>query len=237
MTMSETGGCCVTARTILISALLCCSAQATAAPQDTAPYEFLNFYVHEIGEIEHLRARAEKDATANPEDFMSCIRNTSSLIFELAAAKEILVKMHLSLHNPAHEAPQLISGLYGQRLEVFDDMRVTCTAFSVGPKPGVDYSALSAKAPIMTAMMQALDKMTFTATELVIGSAISDRADSQNHANHLVITRAQRANLVQQIESYFGDSLDRKDAPIAVQGAKMIKEKLNEYFVSDDPWK
>ena len=87
-------------------------------------------------------------------------------------------------------------------------------------------------------MSDYVDKMLFDASPGMFATLINNRANSKNQANHLVITRAQREQLLKTIQNYFGEKLSRSDADANsyVAIAQLFRDKLNEFKCADDPW-
>jgi hypothetical protein len=107
-------------------------------------------------------------------------------------------------------------------------------AMVAGPKPGVDYGKIVANAPKITAAIEEIDKSLFQMTAMVFMSLIDMKADCQNRANHLLINKAQRDDLVQQIDDAFGANLDI-DKRYVVSSAWLMKKKFQEFKCSDEP--
>jgi hypothetical protein len=80
-----------------------------------------------------------------------------------------------------------------------------------------------------------IDETELRASALVFATLINMRADTQNHVSHMVITRAERDELVGQIERAFGDKLNAPDDYAAGQ-AVVLRTKLKEFKCADDPW-
>ena len=55
------------------------------------------------------------------------------------------------------------------------------------------------------------------------GLLIDQRADSKNHASHLIITKAERAELLHAIDESFGKKLDDKNANDLVSSGATLK--------------
>jgi hypothetical protein len=83
-----------------------------------------------------------------------------------------------------------------------------------------------------------VDKSFFEASPGMFGTLISPRADSKNHANHLLITREQRDQLLRSLASEFGDEMKMKgdDVPYYVAIAQLFRAKLIEFKCADEPW-
>jgi hypothetical protein len=94
-----------------------------------------------------------------------------------------------------------------------------CSAFVGGPKPNVDYTKLGADIPKTRAKLDFIDKALFEATPAIFMTLIDSKPDSNGHASHLSITKAERADLIKQIDTDFGSKLDDKGANYTVSAA------------------
>ena len=106
-----------------------------------------------------------------------------------------------------------------------------------GPKPGVDYDAIAAEAPKLTAEMEYIDTALFDAIPLVFATQIDPVPDSNNHMSKLIITNAQRNKLIADINSEFGAKLDQKDQGHIVGAAWLLRAYLGKekgYSASDE---
>jgi hypothetical protein len=64
------------------------------------------------------------------------------------------------------KVPETIAGFYEQKIEVHKQFIAIASAFVSGPKPGVDYGAMTADAPKLTAMLEYLDRAQFSGDAL-----------------------------------------------------------------------
>ncbi len=63
------------------------------------------------------------------------------------------------------------------------------------------------------------------------------KEDSKGHANHLIITKEQRAALIAKLNDSFGAKLDQKKQNYIVSAASVLRDYLNKDFkCSDEPW-
>ena len=109
--------------------------------------------MREIGITEELRELAAKEVTepgANKNAAM--IRSGTRIVLELTSQVAILKSM--SLNPPFDDMPATIAAFYQQKIDAYNKMIAMATAFVQGPKPGVDYGALAAEAPKLTAMIE-----------------------------------------------------------------------------------
>lgn len=74
-------------------------------------------------------------------------------------------------------------------------------------------------------------------TPLVFATLIDMRPDSKNHASHLVITKAEKAKLLQDLEDRFGTKMDDKTQNLTVSAATVLRGYLlKDWKCSDEPW-
>ncbi len=99
------------------------------------------------------------------------------------------------------------------------------TAFLSGPKPGVDYDAMAADAPKITAMLEYIDRSLFQATPAIFAMLIDDKPDRQG-MGRLSITRAERDRLVRSLRISFGKKLDQHDQNLIVSSASVLRDYL-----------
>jgi hypothetical protein len=110
------------------------------------------------------------------------------------------------------------------------------TVFLSGPKPGVDYGAMTARMPQITAEMESIDKAIFNVSPAVVLCLVDERADSQGHLSHLIITKNQRKQMIDGIDRAFGPSLMAKDQNFTVSAAWLVKQGLLRYKMADEAW-
>ena len=110
------------------------------------------------------------------------------------------------------------------------------TAFLSGPEPGVDYAALAADAPKVTAHLEYVDRALFEATGAIFATLIDFRSDTQD-ASRLIVTRAERDRLVRDLQISFGKKLEQQDQNLIVSSASVLRDLLAKkgYKCSDEP--
>jgi hypothetical protein len=197
------------------------------------PLEFAQSYLRAQFELEQIRARSEQDLAAG-DKMMTCIRNGERFELELTSQISQLKRLHLATaFESVNGAPAQISEMYDLKRTIMRRITAICRAFLI-QRPGIDYSALAADSAKITADLEALDKMLFQEGVMVFGALIENRESSLHHADHLVITRRERDELLAQIKNEFGT--DAKGANLSVSSAFLIRDKLMEYKCADDPW-
>jgi hypothetical protein len=112
---------------------------------------------------------------------------------ELASQISMLRTMHFNL--PFETVVERITEFYKQKLDIYQKFTSICSALIAGPKPNVDYGELASEPPKLNATLEYIDQSLFKLSPLVFATLIDMREDSQGHANHLIITKAERAKL------------------------------------------
>jgi hypothetical protein len=154
---------------------------------------------------------------------------------ELDSQIRILNKMHLNA--PFDQLTDIIVTLYGKKVELHNTVIKMDTTFLSGPKPSVDYDALAADAPKITARLEYLDRTLLEATPLIFATLIDSKPDKQGHMSRLSITRAERNELVRRLQISFGKQLDQDNQNLTVSSASVLRDYLVKkgYKCSDEP--
>jgi hypothetical protein len=101
----------------------------------------------------------------------------------------------------------------------------------------VDYQTLMAKLPEIRAELDDVRKGLFDAAPMVFMSLIDMKPNSQNHVNHLIITKAEKADLRDQLNILLKDEPDRGDHDYYISAAMILRAALQkDYKCADDPW-
>jgi hypothetical protein len=224
----------------VIASVLAMGASSTfgADAQETSHLAFVTEYIRELAAIENIRTAAEQQLKQGTKDdvFSNAVYSSTRIQFELRAQISRLKGMRL---NPPFETIiSDLTGFYEHKIELHQSMIDISSAFIVpDPKPGVDYAALAAEMPKIRAALDYIDESVFQAAPLIFATLIDQKADSKNHASHLIITKAERAKLVADITRNFGSKLDQKDQNFLVSAASVLKAYLlKDFKSSDEPW-
>ena len=77
----------------------------------------------------------------------------------------------------------------------------------------------------------------FDASPLVFMSLVDQKADSQGHISHLIITKGEKADLQDQLEIMLKDEPDKGDHDYYVSAAMILRAGLKKgHKCADDPW-
>src|ERR1700730_9988337 len=218
---------------VLVALLLWYPATASAA--ETSRLAFVTEYIRELGVNEDMRALTAREIAEPTDKNVAMIRGSTRIVLELTAQIGMLKGMNLN--KPFDGLPRNIAEFYDQKIMVHNQMNAMATAFLSGPKPGVDYSAMMAEAPKLTATLEYIDRALFQATPLIFATLVDEKPDKDGHVSRLTITRAQRDGLVQSLQISFGKKLDLSDQNFTVVSASVMRDylSLKGYKCSDEP--
>lgn len=222
---------------LVLSAIDPASAATARAPVETTPFELTQNFLRQIGTFERDRLKASKDQTADPNDFASCVRNMTTFQIHLGYSSTYMLSVKLADGNMAKAIPPLVGAIINQKYVIVGDIIKNCQAFMTYD-PKTNYAQIAQRAPQTTAFSNEIDKNLMESSSMMFTALISPRGDSKNRANHMVITRAQRAQLLDLLASEFGDELNMTgdNVPYYVAMAQLYRDKLNEFKCADDPW-
>jgi hypothetical protein len=202
----------------------------------TDPFVFVQQYIRDIGATERLRAQAAKEvAEAGPDPWAAVIHGGTQLSFELHS--EALMLNEMRLLPPTENVPAQFAQLLEQKAKLHEATVDLAEKMMSGPQPGVDYGKLAATAPKLRAMLDETDETLFEATPLVFATLTSQTPDGHGHANQLVVSKAARTMLIQNLEGEFGGLLQDKNQNYGVEAATVLLGYLqnNGFKSSDEP--
>ncbi|HEY7306276.1 MAG TPA: hypothetical protein VH601_19280 [Bryobacteraceae bacterium] len=205
---------------------------------ETSHLAFVTEYIRQLGAIEDIRASWEQDMAQakNPNDSITALIHTSTQM-RLELRFQIVTLQGMKLKPPFETVIPNIVALYEKKVELYQQIIDIGTAFIGGPKPGVDYGTLAAQMPQIRALIEYIDKGLLEASPAVFMTLIDMRQDSQNHVSHLVITKAERAKLIDNLKRNFGEKLNQKSPNYTVGTASLLNEGFHKDFkCSDEPW-
>ena len=168
----------------------------------TPPLEFVSEFVRQLAAIENIRFVGAMEYEKDKDNiFPNMIHTSTAFKLELATQVSLLNDVHFNA--PFKEIPEQLAEIYQRKIELHDQMIELATAFMSDPRADVDYGKLAAEMPKLRARGEFLDTSIFKMTPAVFATLIDMRADSQNHASHLVITKAEKAQLLSKLASSF----------------------------------
>jgi hypothetical protein len=229
---------------LAIAARICLAAAlAVGAPStfgvekpETSHLVFVTEYIRELSAIENIRDSGEKELKEDPNSTFSNMIHSSTL-FQLELGSQIKMLRGMRLKAPHDQLIPNITAFYERKILLWKRMAEIGGAFIGGPKPGVDYSKLGAEMPELRGQLDFIDHALFEASPAVFATLIDLKADSKGHASHLIVTKEERAKLVDNLNTAFGTKLDAKDQNWSVSAASVLKAYLlKDFKSSDEPW-
>jgi hypothetical protein len=136
------------------------------------------------------------------------------------------------------EFRDVLKELDSERIRIFREMNQMAKAMMSGPKPGVDYGAMAAHAPELTAELEQVDKSMFDMAKAMFFAVVDDqRLGPDGKLYHLLLTKKDRADMIQLIDNVFGSELEEKNPAYIVGAAWAIKFGLTRpnYKSADEP--
>lgn len=204
---------------------------------ETPHLAFVTEYIRELAAIEDIRASGEKDLKNGKKDevFSTAVYTSTRMQLELRSDVKMLNGMYLK--DPFDFLIPDITNFYEQKIELHQRLIDIGSAFIGGPKPGVDYGKLAAEMPKIRATLDDIDHTLFQAAPSIFATLIDPKPDSKDHLSHLIVTKAERKKLIEDLDLYFGAKLDQKDQNYTVGAASVLKAYfLKDFKCSDEPW-
>jgi hypothetical protein len=205
---------------------------------ETPHLRFVREYVRELIADESLKINGEKEfgeAKTDNERFSTGIYVSKSVQLELRSQIAMLKSMRL--RDPFDTLIPSLIGSYQRQIELQQKFMDISSKFLAGPKPGVDYQALAAKLPEIRAELEDAQKAVFDAAALVFMTLIDQKPDSQGHVSHLLITKAERADLQDQLEIMLKDEPEKGDHGYYISAAMILRGGLQKgHKCADEPW-
>lgn len=193
-----------------ILALVAIAAGQTGSPHPRRPrpgtphLQFVKEYIRELIEDEELKANGEKelsDAQTLNEKFSAGIYFSKSTQLALRSQTAMLKGMHLN--DPYDDLIPALIAFNERQIQLHQKLIDISSKFMAGPKADVDYQGMAAKVPEIRAELDNIRKGLFEAAPMVFTSLIDIKLDSQSHVSHLIITKAEKADLQDQLNILF----------------------------------
>jgi hypothetical protein len=221
---------------VVATALLFCTTGAKAQAAETPHIQFVQEYIRELSEMEDIRASAEVDLKRkDTNQFADAIHWSTRNQLALRTNISILNGMHIS-GDLGFLIPHIVA-FYQQKLDIHERLIAIATEFMSGPKPGVDYGKLAAEMPKLQATLEYTDESFLKMSAMVFVTLIDPKPDSANHMSRLIITSAERQDLLNKLKTDFGTKLDQKHENNFVGSAEVLRSYLRKdkgYKCSDE---
>ena len=128
---------------------------------ETTPLEFVQRYINGLSDFEDIRDQDVKDQKANPRDLMRCVRSTEAWQLQLSGDIASLNSTRLKANGVVRDIPRSFVPLFEAKRNIYSATSGICSAMVAGPRPGVDYGAMVAAMPKLSAQLDYIDKSLF----------------------------------------------------------------------------
>ena len=210
--------------------------EQTSGKPESSRLEFVKMFIHNLSAIEEIREKGEKEQKGEPDGMFRNMIHSGTL-FKLELGAEIVGMESIHFKQPFDTLPSNLTGFYKNKYQIWDRMVEIARQFNGGPKPGVDYDKLSSEMSELRAKMEFIDQSIFQASPIVFATLIDMKANSKSAADHLIITKAERADLIEKINAAFGAKLDEKNPNYIVGAGQILRTYLQKgYKALDEPW-
>ena len=164
---------------------------------------------------------------------MDSIRTNTHLKLELRSSIAKLKGMTLNEQGKTL-IPTTIS-LYENKIKLYDEsIKISNNILATDPKAGADYSKMLPRTQEITASIDRIDESIFQSMLLVFALLVDEKPDREGHMSRLIITKAQKQNLIADIDLMFGESLDKETKNWTVSSAALLKWYLKGYKCKDE---
>ncbi|WP_143198494.1 hypothetical protein [Bradyrhizobium sp. AS23.2] len=232
-----------------LAALLCVAVTAVeparaerspAATEKAARVALVREFVREMEALYALQETAKKEFA---EDSSTAGKLTTSVRVgtrTLFAMQESISRLDMiGLDTRWGEFRDLLKSFHDQRMAAVQEMNQMSKAMLSGPAPGVNYGAMTARAPELTAQIEQIDKSLFKMSQALFLALVDEgRVEGDGNLHHLILGKKDRADMIRTIDIGFGRSLDDdKNATSIVNAAWAIKYGLTRptYKAADEP--
>ncbi|WP_316229219.1 hypothetical protein [Bradyrhizobium sp. SZCCHNR1070] len=231
----------------LVAGVLCVGIAVAEAAQverppganKTARIALVREFVREMEVLYRLQETAKKEFAEDSSTagrLATSIRVGTRTLFEMQESVSRLDMIGLDARWG--EFRDLLKSFNEQRMAAVQEMNQMSKAMLSGPATGVNYGAMTARAPELTAEVEQIDKSMFKMSQPLFFALVDDgRVEADGNLHHLILNKKDRADIIRTIDTAFGQSLDDKNATSIVNAAWAIKYGLTRpiYKAADEP--
>ncbi|MGD0036320.1 MAG: hypothetical protein ABSC53_03400 [Bacteroidota bacterium] len=206
-------------------------------------YKFAEAYIKGLGYRRELEIRAETDLTDAGKEYsminMATMRNANRGIIKLREAINILIPYSSSDNENIKTATNTIIESYRSLIDNYNlslnNLEELTNALNSNDQ-NIEMGKYSRQASEITAKVEYISETLFKANTFVAYCLIDTIPDKNNHLSYLIVTSNERQNLVKELESFFGKSLQSKqeNTKYTVASAIILKRLLTDEHKSKD---
>src|SRR5262249_17910437 len=145
-------------------------------------------FVRELEVLYRLQETAKKELAEDSSTsgkLMTGIRVGTRTVFEMNESINRLSIINVG--GQWDEFRDLLKEAHQQRIVIVQETTQIAKTFMAGPKPGVNYGELTARAPELTAQVEQIDKTIFTMAQAMFFALVDDaRVGTDGNLHHLI---------------------------------------------------
>jgi hypothetical protein len=230
---------------ILLSLTLTCAIPSTGQSKPESPrLEFVKEFVRQTSECERLRSEANEEVhqaagtgQQNSQSILLAeIHGSTAIALELRADLRMIQGKHFN--PPFQDLVPALSELYREKLEYHQRLVEISKAFIAESDNVSDYNKMTAELPEIRANLENIDNTLATKVSVLVFMLLTDmrKTNTEGKVDRLIITRADRDDLVRNITESFGDNkLKDMNALAIVAVSGIFRDSLKKKKCSDDP--
>jgi hypothetical protein len=219
------------------------SAQSQSFNEKNPRIQLASEFVRELEVLYRLQETAKKEFAEDGSSegkIMTSIRVGTRTVFEMNESIQRL--SGIAVDGQWAEFRNRLKQFHADRIAVVQEMnqisKAMLSGLSGGPKPGVDYGAMTARAPELAAEIEQVDKLMFKMAQAMFFALVDEqRVGPDGKLYHLLLTKKERADMIQLIDKIWGQNFEDKNATNIVSAAWAIKFGLTRpmYKSADEP--
>jgi hypothetical protein len=230
---------------VAVVACVACFTSAHGQPfnEKNPRVQLVSEFIRELEVLYRLQETANKEFAedhSGEEKIMTSIRMGARTLLEMNESINRLDR--IAVDGQWAESRNMLKTLDTDRIALVQELNQMSKAMMSGlgdaPKPGVDYGAMTAHVPELTAQIEQIDKNLFKISQLFFLTLVDEqRAAPDGKLYHLLLTKKERADMIQLIDRIWGQKLEDKNATYIVSAAWGIKYGLtrSNYKSADEP--
>jgi hypothetical protein len=215
------------------------SAQSKPFNGENPRIQLASEFVRELEILYRLQETSKNELAENDSSLgklTTGIRVGTRTVFEMN--ESILRLDGIAVDGQWAKFRDMLKRLDADRIRIFRELNQMAKAMMSGPKPGVDYGAMAAHAPELTAEIEQVDKSMFTMAQAMFFALVDDqRLGPDGNLHRLLLTKKERAGMIHLIDEVWGQTLEDKNSSGIVSAAWVIKLGLTRphYKSADEP--
>lgn len=216
-----------------LAVLVCISLFSPAHARETPPLQFVTEYLREFSAIERIRLAEEQEFQAARQDMLTiCIASGNRYRREIAQQAERMQGM--SVPPPLQALPARLVGLYGQKLELYNEVVNTCASLRAAANSSVGYLQVMSVVSQYSAKVDSIDQSLFKTSTDAFSTLLNRDQGSHDFARRLGITTVEKQALLRQIDRDFGSELQDDQQTYLVNAATVIRNAIRKHKASDE---